>query len=70
MFYVLFGARMPSVLAEVSFISNPLEEKLLSRENYRKDIARSIASGITKYMSSLPGAQTVANVRKKLYSKD
>lgn len=70
MFYVLFGARMPSVLAEVSFISNPLEEKLLSKDNYRDDIAKSIASGITRYMSSLPGAQTVANVRKKLDSKD
>ncbi len=70
MFYVLFGARMPSVLAEVSFISNPLEEKLLSRDNYREDIAKSIASGIAKYMSSLPGSQTVANVGKTLGSKD
>ncbi len=70
MFYVLFGARMPSVLAEVSFISNPLEEKLLSKEDYREDIAKSIASGIAKYMSSSPGAQTVANVRKTLDPKD
>ena len=70
MFYVLFGARMPSVLAEVSFISNPLEEKLLSKETYREEIAKSIASGIAKYTSVSPDTQTVANVRKPLDSKD
>lgn len=70
MFYVLFGARMPSVLAEVSFISNPLEEKLLSKEAYREEIAKSIASGIAKYTSVSPDAQTVANVRKTVDSKD
>ncbi|MFZ2197174.1 MAG: N-acetylmuramoyl-L-alanine amidase, partial [Thermodesulfovibrionales bacterium] len=35
LFYVLFGAKMPSVLVEVSFISNPLEERLLSKDDYR-----------------------------------
>jgi len=70
MFYVLFGARMPSVLAEVSFISNPLEEKLLSKETYREEIAKSIASGIAKYTSVSPDTQTVANVRKTVDSKD
>ncbi len=70
MFYVLFGARMPSVLAEVSFISNPLEEKLLSKDAYREEIAKSIASGIAKYMSVSPDAQTIANVRKTVDSKD
>jgi N-acetylmuramoyl-L-alanine amidase len=63
-FYVLFGARMPSVLVEVSFISNPLEEKLLSRDNYRNILARSIASGITKYMTEVPESRTVAHVGK------
>jgi N-acetylmuramoyl-L-alanine amidase len=63
LFYVLFGARMPSVLAEVSFISNPREERLLSKEGYREDIARSIAAGILKYMESTPGGQTVARNR-------
>ncbi len=70
MFYVLFGARMPSVLAEVSFISNPLEEKLLSKESYREEIAKSIASGIAKYTSASPDTQTIAKIRKKVDSTD
>ena len=60
LFYVLFGAQMPSVLVEVSFISNPLEEKLLSKDSYRMELALSIASGVNKYMSALPEGQTVA----------
>ena len=60
LFYVLFGAQMPSVLVEVSFISNPLEEKLLSKDTYRGDIAQSLASGITKYMTAMPEGQTIA----------
>ena len=60
LFYVLFGAQMPSVLVEVSFISNPLEEKLLARDSYRVELAQSIASGVNKYMSALPEGQTVA----------
>jgi N-acetylmuramoyl-L-alanine amidase len=63
LFYVLFGARMPSVLVEVSFISNPLEERLLSKQQYREDIARSIAAGIERYMESTPGQQTIARNR-------
>jgi N-acetylmuramoyl-L-alanine amidase len=60
LFYVLFGADMPSVLVEVSFISNPLEEKLLSKDEYRSELAQSIASGINKYMTAIPEGQTVA----------
>lgn len=60
LFYVLFGAQMPSVLVEVSFISNPLEEKLLSKDSYRIELAQSIAFGVNKYMSALPEGQTVA----------
>jgi N-acetylmuramoyl-L-alanine amidase len=66
LFYVLFGAKMPSVLVEVSFISNPLEEKLLSKDDYRDDLAKSISAGITKYMSKLPEGQTVAGIRDNL----
>jgi N-acetylmuramoyl-L-alanine amidase len=66
MFYVLFGAQMPSVLAEVSFISNPVEEKLLSNNSYREDLARSIASGITRYMSSSPEQQKIAELRQSV----
>jgi len=66
LFYVLLGAKMPSVLVEVSFISNPLEEKLLSKDDYRGDLARSISAGITKYMLKAPEGQTVAGFRENI----
>jgi N-acetylmuramoyl-L-alanine amidase len=62
LFYVLFGAKMPSVLAEVSFISNPDEEKLLSRDSYRMEIARAIADGVTTYFTSSPAVQKVVRL--------
>jgi N-acetylmuramoyl-L-alanine amidase len=60
MFFVLFGARMPSVLVEVSFISNPEEEKLLSDVSYRYQIAQAIADGLNWYFTSTPTFQKVA----------
>lgn len=62
LFYVLFGANMPSVLAEISFISNPDEEKLLSKESYKTDIAKSIVVGINAYFKSVSPVQKVAKV--------
>jgi len=61
LFYVLFGARMPSVLVEVSFISNPEEEKLLSCDSYRMDIATAVAEGVHKYFSPVPAVQKVVS---------
>jgi N-acetylmuramoyl-L-alanine amidase len=62
LFFVLY-ARMPAVLVEVSFISNPEEGKLLSRESYRKEIAESIADGIDKYFTSVPMFQNVVEYK-------
>ena len=62
LFYVLFGARMPSVLVEVSFISNPQEEQLLSDESYRLQIAKAIAKGLDTYTDSAPAEQKVAGL--------
>ncbi len=62
LFYVLFGARMPSVLVEVSFISNPQEEQLLSNESYRMRIAKAIAKGLDTYTDSTPAIQKVAGL--------
>lgn len=59
MFFVLFGARMPSVLVEVSFISNPEEEQLLSDASYRLQIAYAIADGLHRYFTSTPTFQRV-----------
>jgi N-acetylmuramoyl-L-alanine amidase len=63
MFFVLFGARMPSVLVEVSFISNPEEERLLSNVAYRSQIAHAIADGLNRYFTSTPTFQKFAGYR-------
>ncbi|MFQ3573802.1 MAG: N-acetylmuramoyl-L-alanine amidase [Thermodesulfovibrionales bacterium] len=54
LFYVLVGAKMPSVLTEISFISNKEEEQLLATESYRYKIAQAIGDGINSYFMSLP----------------
>ncbi len=51
LFYVLVGAEMPSILVEISFISNREEEKRLATNTYRERVAQAIAKGIDKYIS-------------------
>ena len=51
-FYVLLGADMPAVLLEVSFISNPLEEKRLRSSRYLDDLSYSIYKGIKQYLQT------------------
>jgi N-acetylmuramoyl-L-alanine amidase len=51
LFYVLVGAEMPSILVEISFISNIEEEKRLSEEAYKNKIAEAIATGINTYIT-------------------
>ena len=48
-FLVLMGAEMPSILVEVSFISNPREEKRLRNPRYLDALAGSIVDGLKKY---------------------
>jgi len=50
-FFVLIGARMPSVLVEVSFISNRKEEKRLKSNRYLDRVAEGIVNGIKSYIS-------------------
>jgi N-acetylmuramoyl-L-alanine amidase len=61
LFYVLVDARMPSALAEVSFISNPEEEKLLSDGAYKQKLAESLVDGINAYFASEPRQQQAAS---------
>jgi N-acetylmuramoyl-L-alanine amidase len=51
-FYVLLNAKMPSILIEISFITNKVEGKKLSDESYRNLIADSIFNGIIRYQNS------------------
>ncbi|HXS94443.1 MAG TPA: N-acetylmuramoyl-L-alanine amidase [Candidatus Limnocylindrales bacterium] len=52
-FVVLIGANMPSVLAEVGFLSNTREESLLKRSDYRDKLAEALYRGISRYADSL-----------------
>ena len=52
-FVVLIGADMPSILAEISFVSNPTDEKLLKTGPRRQQIATGLYSGISTYLNSL-----------------
>jgi N-acetylmuramoyl-L-alanine amidase len=52
-FYVLIGANMPSILAEIAFVSNPQEERLLRSPQHRERIARSLLDGVRAYLDSL-----------------
>ncbi len=49
-FYVLIGAEMPAILAEISFITNPVEAALLIDEKYLQAIAEQIAAGVISYV--------------------
>ncbi|MBU1698448.1 MAG: N-acetylmuramoyl-L-alanine amidase, partial [Proteobacteria bacterium] len=51
-FYVLLGARMPSILIETSFISNKTECKRLMSDSYQTAISDSITDGIEKYINA------------------
>jgi N-acetylmuramoyl-L-alanine amidase len=52
-FVVLIGADMPSILTEVSFLSNPADEKLLKQPEHRQRVAEGIFQGITGYLQNL-----------------
>ena len=55
-FYVLIGARMPSVLIETGFITNPTEHKRLASKAYKERMAEGIADGIVAYAKQLDTA--------------
>jgi N-acetylmuramoyl-L-alanine amidase len=68
-FYVLIGANMPSVLAEISFVSNPEDERLLRTPDHRDKIARSLFDGVKAYLEGLSRNQTRQLTRDSTGSK-
>jgi N-acetylmuramoyl-L-alanine amidase len=52
-FVVLIGADMPSILTEVSFISNPYDERMMKLPDHRQSVAQGIYDGIASYLQSL-----------------
>jgi N-acetylmuramoyl-L-alanine amidase len=59
-FVVLIGASMPSVLAEISFVTNKQDGTLLKTDAYRQQIAESLFDAILRYQRSLRGVRAVA----------
>ena len=59
-FVVLIGAKMPSVLVEIGFLSNPREEALLRKPDYRQKLAEALFRGdraICREPEPLPGGE-------------
>jgi len=63
-FIVLIGANMPSILAEISFVSNPGDERRLETQAYRQKIAESLYRGISKYVNGLSGVKVASKMEK------
>ncbi len=64
-FIVLIGANMPSILAEISFVSNPTDARKLQTPEYRQKIADALYKGVTKYVSGLSGVKLAARTKEQ-----
>ena len=53
LFYVLVGARMPAVLAELFFVTNRTEERSLKSRGFQRTIVDGLYEGIQKYTQEL-----------------
>jgi len=63
-FVVLIGANMPSILAEISFVSNPTDAAKLETPEYREKIAAALYQGIAKYAGGLSGVKVASKMSK------
>jgi N-acetylmuramoyl-L-alanine amidase len=59
-FMVLLGATMPSVLAEISFITNRQEAAMLKTDKHRQRIAEALYAGVLRYQQSLKAGPQIA----------
>jgi N-acetylmuramoyl-L-alanine amidase len=62
---VLIGANMPSILAEISFVSNPGDARRLQTSQYRQRIAESLSRGVVKYIGGLGGVKVASRMGKE-----
>jgi N-acetylmuramoyl-L-alanine amidase len=61
---LLICANMPSILAEISFLSNPADERRLKTAEYRQRIAESLYHGISRYVDGLGGLKVASKIEK------
>jgi N-acetylmuramoyl-L-alanine amidase len=59
-FVVLIGADMPSILTEISFLSNPADEQLLKKPEHRQRVAEGLYQGVADYLQSLNSMTGIA----------
>ncbi len=59
-FVVLIGANMPSILAEISFLTNPTDADELRRPEYRERVAESLYAGVARYAKTINGVKRQA----------
>jgi N-acetylmuramoyl-L-alanine amidase len=59
-FVVLIGANMPSILAEISFVTNQKDARQLQEPEYRERVAESLYKGVAKYAGGLSGTRPPA----------
>jgi N-acetylmuramoyl-L-alanine amidase len=63
-FIVLIGANMPSILAEISFVSNPVDARRLQTPEHRQQIAESLYRGVARYVNGLSGIKVASRTSR------
>ena len=63
-FVVLIGASMPSILAEIGFLTNSRDETNLGKPEYRQKVAEALYKGLTRYSESLSHFEVARQVVK------
>jgi N-acetylmuramoyl-L-alanine amidase len=64
-FVVLIGADMPSILTEISFLSNPADEQLLKKPEQRQRVAEGLFQGVSAYLQSMNSVAVNGTERPK-----
>jgi N-acetylmuramoyl-L-alanine amidase len=62
-FVVLIGASMPSILAEIGFVSNPQDEAMMKKPEYRQKLAETLYKGVSQYAGGLSRFQVAGQRR-------
>ena len=58
---VLIGASMPSILVEVGFLSNPKDEAMMKKPEYRQKMAEALYKGVARYAAGLSHFQVASS---------
>ena len=56
-FVVLKSPRIPSILVETAFITNPAENRLLASGTFQREMARRLANGVVAYFTNVSVAE-------------